>query len=178
MPIADATNAARLFVIMGVSGSGKSTLGALLAGRLGVAFLDADNLHSVSSINKMTAGIPLNDDDRLPWLRSVGLALAIAGKGGLVVACSALRHSYRSVILESAPATRFLLLQGSRELLLARLQSRAGHFMPETLLDSQLATLENLTADEAGTTLSLEELEDPNAIVDRALRWIVTPERS
>jgi len=124
---------------MGVSGSGKSTVGALLAQRLGVPFVDGDVLHPPANVAKMAAGIPLDDDDRAPWLDAVGARLA---EGDVVVACSALRRAYRERLRSAAPATRFVLLHGTRELLASRVATRLDHFMPATLLDSQLATLE------------------------------------
>lgn len=124
---------------MGVSGSGKSTVGALLAARLGVPFVDGDALHPASNVAKMAAGIPLDDDDRAPWLDAVGARLA---QGGVVVACSALRRAYRDRLRDAAPAARFVLLHGNRDLLASRIAERVGHFMPAALLASQLAILE------------------------------------
>ena len=132
---------------MGVSGSGKSTVGTILAERLGVPFIDADDLHPAANIIKMTAGMPLDDDDRWPWLAIVGHRLATAS-GGLVVACSALRLAYRDAIRELAPEARFVHLEGSVELLTARVSGRLGHFMPATLLSSQREALEALAANE------------------------------
>ena len=149
-------NLSPLFVVMGVSGSGKSTIGKALATRLGVRFEDADALHPASNVAKMAAGIALTDDDRMPWLALVGAELS-AASDGLVIACSALKRAYREAILAAAPATRFILLDGSRELLETRLRHRHGHFMPASLLDSQLATLEPLAPEEPGVRVSLEE---------------------
>jgi carbohydrate kinase (thermoresistant glucokinase family) len=151
-------------VVMGVSGSGKSTVGAALAQRLGLPFVDADDLHPITNVDKMTAGIPLTDDDRWPWLAKVGEAMAAAADTGVVVACSALKHSYRDAIRSGAPAARFVLLSGSRELLESRLSRREGHFMPASLLESQLATLEPLDSAE-GIVVSIEGA--PGEIVDR-----------
>ncbi|AIY01123.1 thermoresistant glucokinase family carbohydrate kinase [Arthrobacter sp. PAMC 25486] len=145
----DATNAAPAarIVVMGVSGCGKTTIGALVAHELGLPFTDGDSLHPVANIAKMAAGIPLDDGDRAPWLEIVGRELA-GSANGLVVACSALKRSYRDMIRAQAPDAVFLHLDGSREVLGSRLEGRSGHFMPTTLLDSQLATLEPLDADE------------------------------
>ena len=132
---------------MGVSGCGKSTIGALVAHELGLPFTDGDSLHPMANIAKMAAGTPLNDDDREPWLEIVGKELA-GSANGLVVACSALKRSYRDMIRVRAPDVVFLHLAGTREVLGSRLEGRSGHFMPTALLDSQLATLEALDADE------------------------------
>lgn len=142
-------------IVMGVSGCGKTTIGDLVARELGVPFLDGDSLHPVENVAKMAAGTPLTDEDRWPWLATVGSELAGAGNGGLVLACSALRRSYRDAIREQAPDTVFLHLHGSKEVLRARTEGRTGHFMPPALLDSQLATLEPLDADEAGIVVDI-----------------------
>ncbi len=154
---------------MGVSGSGKTTIGGLLAAQLGVPFEDADGLHPAANVAKMAAGHPLTDDDRWPWLAVVGAHLAAAEKTGLVMACSALKRSYRRAILDEEPATRFVFLTGERELLDARMAARKGHFMPESLLDSQLATLEPLEPDEPGVTLVLTAESTPDELARRAI---------
>ncbi|MGY4541546.1 beta-N-acetylhexosaminidase [Arthrobacter sp. UYNi723] len=141
-------------IVMGVSGCGKTTIGDLVARELGVPFLDGDSLHPVENVAKMAAGTPLTDEDRWPWLATVGSELA-AAKGGLVLACSALRRSYRDAIRAKAPDTVFLHLHGSKEVLGSRLEGRSGHFMPAALLESQLATLEALEADEAGIVVDI-----------------------
>ncbi|WP_285247394.1 gluconokinase, GntK/IdnK-type [Pseudarthrobacter sp. efr-133-R2A-89] len=142
-------------IVMGVSGSGKTTIGDLVARELGIPFLDGDSLHPVENVAKMAAGTPLTDEDRWPWLATVGAELAKAGDGGLVLACSALRRSYRDAIREQAPDTIFLHLNGSKEVLKARTEGRTGHFMPPALLDSQLATLEPLQGDERGVVVDI-----------------------
>ncbi|WP_338056617.1 gluconokinase [Salinibacterium metalliresistens] len=144
-----------LIVVMGPSGSGKSTIGAALAAELGVPFMDADDLHPASNVAKMAAGQPLDDDDRWPWLRLVGEALAAASDTGLVMACSALRRRYRDAIVAEAPGTVFVELHGTRALLAERMGAREGHFMPSSLLDSQLATLESLGDDERGVRVDV-----------------------
>jgi carbohydrate kinase (thermoresistant glucokinase family) len=142
-------------IVMGVSGCGKTTIGDLVARELGVRFLDGDSLHPVENVAKMAAGTPLTDEDRWPWLAIVGSELAAAGADGLVLACSALRRSYRDAIRAQAPDTVFLHLHGSKEVLGSRLEGRSGHFMPAALLDSQLATLEPLEDDERGVVVDI-----------------------
>ncbi|MDQ0820797.1 carbohydrate kinase (thermoresistant glucokinase family) [Arthrobacter sp. V4I6] len=142
-------------IVMGVSGCGKTTIGDLVARELGVRFLDGDSLHPVENVAKMAAGTPLTDEDRWPWLATVGSELAAAGSDGLVLACSALRRSYRDAIRAQAPDTVFLHLHGSKEVLGSRLEGRSGHFMPAALLESQLATLELLGPGEAGVVADI-----------------------
>jgi carbohydrate kinase (thermoresistant glucokinase family) len=157
-----------LVVVMGVSGSGKSTVGGLLAEKLGVPFVDADDLHPAANVAKMAAGHPLTDDDRWPWLARVGAELSAAEGTGMVIACSALKRAYREAILAAEPSTRFVFLSGSRELLAARMSHRPGHFMPVSMLDSQLATLEPLGSDEPGITVDLNAHANPAELVSRA----------
>lgn len=146
-------------VVMGVSGCGKSTLGKALAEAIGGEFIDGDDLHPVGNVVKMTAGEPLTDADRLPWLETVGqkLAQAAGANENLVIACSALKRNYRDQIRSIAPSTLFIHPHGSRIVLLERLSKRTGHFMPVSLLDSQLADLEPLQADEAGIQVDMRE---------------------
>jgi gluconokinase len=162
-----------LVVVMGVAGSGKTTVGRLLADRLGAAFADADDLHSAEAVAKMATGTPLDDEDRAPWLDRVGAALAAAETDGLVIACSALRRGYRDRIRAVAPRAIVVELTGNRELLAERIGARTDHFMPATMLESQLATLEPLQADEAGGRVSIaaapaEIVEQAAAVVARA----------
>ena len=156
-----------LVVVMGVSGAGKSTVGSALAGLLELRFVDADALHPPANVAKMAAGTPLTDADRWPWLDLVGTALADAGETGLVVACSALKRSYRDRIRAAAPAVLFVHLTVPRPALGDRVASRPGHFMPASLIDSQLETLEPLEPDERGFTLDSEGGVDMTA--ERAL---------
>jgi carbohydrate kinase (thermoresistant glucokinase family) len=134
----------RSVVVMGVSGSGKTTIGECLAARLGLRFVDADALHPAANVEKMRAGIALTDEDRWPWLDAVGAVLA---EGDVVVACSALRRAYRDR-LRVAGLYDLVFLHGDRALLAERIGHRRGHFMPATLLQSQLDTLEEPGPDE------------------------------
>ncbi len=152
---------------MGVSGSGKSTVGAALAARLGVPFVDADNLHPPANIAKMTSGQPLDDDDRYPWLEKVGEWLA-DHRDGAVASCSALKRKYRDQLRAHCPGVEFVHLSGSAALIGGRLAARSGHFMPAALLRSQLDTLEPLGSDEAGITVDAGG--DVEAIVDTVVR--------
>lgn len=158
-----------IVVVMGVSGSGKSTIGEALAEALGVPFIDGDALHPAANVAKMAAGIPLVDADRWPWLDAVGRALREAEDSGegLVVACSALKRGYRDRIAAAAPASVFVHLAGSRDVLSRRLGHRRGHFMPATLLDSQLATLQPLQPGERGLTVDIDA--PVGTVVHRAL---------
>ncbi|MEG2386097.1 MAG: gluconokinase [Aurantimicrobium sp.] len=154
--MSDSLHATVPIIVMGVSGAGKSTIGLALANHLGVAFVDGDDLHPETNITKMAAGIPLTDKDRAPWLDLVGHELGKAhsvGKG-MVIACSALKQEYRDRIRAGAPTTFFVELDGTRDELLGRMTSREGHFMPSSLLDSQLAILEPLALVENGIRLS------------------------
>ena len=157
-----------LVVVGGVSGSGKSTVGAELAARLGVPFVDADSLHPEANVLKMASGTPLTDDDRAPWLVRIGEVIAEHRDTGIVMACSALRRSYRDTIRAVAPGVSFITLSGSRELLAARIASRHDHFMPASLLESQLAAFEPLEADEAGADIDIAASVDE--IVTEAAR--------
>lgn len=158
-------------IVMGVSGCGKTTIGDLVARELGILFIDGDALHPVENVAKMAAGTPLTDEDRWPWLAIVGRELAAAGDGGMVLACSALRRTYRDAIREQAPDTIFLHLNGSKEVLKARTEGRTGHFMPPALLESQLATLEPLQDDERGVMVDIAApVQD---VVAEALKGIV-----
>ncbi len=155
-------------VVMGVSGCGKSTVGEKLALQLDAKFIDGDDLHPEENKAKMAAGIALNDEDRWPWLDKVGAALASEEK--LVIACSALKRKYRERILSKASDVIFFHLEGSRELLAERMASRSNHFMPASLLDSQLAALEPLEFDEPGHTVNINQ--PVTRIVETALSFI------
>jgi gluconokinase len=137
-------------VIMGVAGCGKSSVGEGLAARLGVPYRDGDDLHTPEAVEKMRAGIPLMDDDRWPWLDRV--ASVLAEEAPVIVGCSALKRAYRDRIRAGAGGqVAFVYLAGSREVILARMAARTGHYMPTSLLDSQFAALEAPGPDEAVT---------------------------
>lgn len=161
-----------LVVMMGVSGSGKTVVGAALAQRLRVPFADADDFHPPENIAKMSAGIPLDDDDREPWLRTIALWLHEHTDRGGVVACSALKRTYRDLLREHATHTRFLHLHGDREVLAARVAGRPGHFMPAALIDSQFATLEALQPDEEGAALDVSNPVDD--LVEQSVQFLAT----
>lgn len=148
----------RLIIIMGVSGSGKSTIGEALAERLDVPFIDADNLHPRSNVEKMRGGTPLNDEDRWPWLEIVADAMRNTAdtNGRVVCACSALKRAYRDCLRKQADEpVAFILLHGEQAVIAERQANRPGHFMPPELLDSQFATLEPFEPDEHGIVLDV-----------------------
>ncbi|MDP3949367.1 gluconokinase [Microbacterium sp.] len=145
-----------LVVVMGVSGCGKSTVGSALADRLRTLFRDADDLHPASNVDKMSRGIPLTDEDRSPWLAAVGEELARHRSTGLVIACSALKTVYRGILRSHAPEVFFLHLDASKQLLAERMVTRSEHFMPLSLLESQLRALEPLSADESGIKVNAD----------------------
>jgi gluconokinase len=149
-------NAPSPIVVMGVSGSGKSTVGSALAQRLRVPFVDADTLHPPSNIAKMSAGEPLTDDDRYPWLERVGEWLT-RHHGGGVVSCSALKRKYRDQLRTHCASIEFLYLSGSPEVIGSRMAARPGHFMPAALLQSQFDALEPLGVGEAGVTADISQ---------------------
>ena len=189
--MASEASASRAYVLYGVAGCGKTTLGRALVERLNDAapeterdavFVDADDLHPAENVAKMSQGIPLTDADRMPWLDLVGDRLALRSTGGevpdsavaeasgVVVACSALKRSYRDRLRARAPHTVFVHLTGDPELLSARALARTGHFMPPALLASQLATLEPLGDDEAGVVVDVTEAVA--TVAERAVGWV------
>ncbi|MEW9572997.1 gluconokinase [Rhodanobacter sp. Si-c] len=166
---AQPTPALPTIVVMGVSGSGKSHVGATLARACGMDFVEGDELHPVANIARMSAGIPLDDADRQPWLEAIAAAIAAHRGKGVVVACSALRRVYRDVLRQADPALRLLYLRVPRDELVRRLRERR-HFMPASLLDSQLATLEEPTADEHAIVLEAgADLASTVAMASQAL---------
>ncbi|MGJ0389397.1 MULTISPECIES: gluconokinase [unclassified Microbacterium] len=157
-------------VVMGVSAAGKSTVGRLLATDLDVEFLDADDLHPASNRAKMSAGTPLTDDDRMPWLDRVSDELAARSASGAVIACSALRRVYRDRIRERVPGVVFVHLHGDDALLAERAAGRTDHFMPPSLLRSQLDTLEALDADEVAVVVDVGR--PPAELARAAVEWL------
>jgi gluconokinase len=154
-----------LYVVMGVAGSGKSLIGAAFARALGVDFVEGDDYHPAENVERMARGIPLTDDDRAGWLRALAMRIGEAKDAGtgLVMSCSALKRSYRDVLRARAGELRFVYLRGSRALLAERLAGRRGHYMPASLLDSQLATLEEPSPDEGAWVCDIKE--SPQEIV-------------
>jgi gluconokinase len=142
---------------MGVSGVGKSTIAKGISTVMGWTFAEGDAFHSEANVAKMREGTPLTDDDRWPWLRSIGdwMSAEIAEGRSAVITCSALRRSYRDVLREGRPEVVFCHLEAEQDLVVDRIDHRAGHFMPSSLLPSQYATLEPLQPDEPGVTVSV-----------------------
>jgi gluconokinase len=156
----------RHVVVMGISGSGKTTIATRLTERLGWMFAEADDFHPAANITKMTAGTPLTDQDRWPWLESMRdwmTAQAQAGRS-TVVTCSALKRSYRDILTQAEGRVRFVHLLGDTDLILDRMKTRSGHFMPESLLPSQISTLEPLEPDEQG--VRIENTGTPDQVTD------------
>jgi gluconokinase len=156
-------------VVMGVSGSGKSTVAATLVDRLGWQFAEGDDFHPPANVEKMRAGHPLDDEDRWPWLRSVAAWIGEHEKAGrdVVVTCSALKRSYRDLLRDGHPSVWFAHVTADPDLIRERIEHRTGHYMPASLLDSQLATLEPLEDDEPGASIS--GAAPPAAVADELL---------
>jgi len=144
-------------IVMGVSGSGKSTIGALLGSTLGLEFIDGDDLHPRANKEKMAAGHPLNDEDRAPWLEIIAerIGAELADGHPIVVACSSLKRRYRTQLIAHAPSTVFIHLTGQRDVISERQSHRNHEYMPNSLLDSQFATLEPLEEGERGIAVDL-----------------------
>lgn len=160
---------------MGVSGSGKTTIAQGISERTGLPYAEADQFHPQANIDKMSAGVPLTDEDRWPWLQRLAdwMAEQAAAGRSSVIACSALRRSYRDVLRKGPPTLQFVHLHGSPELIKARMAHRSGHFMPVSLLKSQLDTLEPLEPDEDGIVLDLAM--PPEELIDEAVRRLDLP---
>lgn len=160
---------------MGVCGSGKSTLGAALAAQLGSAFVEGDDFHPPANVERMAAGIALTDADRQGWLLRLSELLGTARREGrpVVLSCSALKRRYRDTLRSQAPDLALLYLCGTPQLLQQRMAARKGHYMPPSLLASQLATLEPPQPDEHA--LALDAAREPAALVREALAWLRSP---
>lgn len=157
-------------IVMGVQGSGKSTIGTALAEKLDVPFVDGDSLHSAENIRLMASGHALTDEERLPWLEAVGERLAAAGDRGIVMACSALRRSYRDLLREHAPDLITVYAKGGMELIGDRISARHHEYMPASLLQSQFDTLEERDDDEPGITVDIAQT--PQQIVGRVVEFL------
>lgn len=153
-------------IVMGVSGSGKSTVAEALAKRLQWRFEDGDSFHPPANVEKMRAGHPLNDDDRRPWLQAIAAEIDRVADAGshIIIACSALKRSYRDILMHGRHDAQIIFLDGSRDLIASRLAKRKGHYMPAALLDSQFSALEAPAPDERVITVSIDATVD--AIVD------------
>jgi gluconokinase len=148
-----------IIILMGVSGSGKSTIGYRLATKLGCQFQEGDEFHSKENVDKMSKGMPLTDSDRLPWLRRIAAQIdewRSAGRGG-VISCSALKRSYREIILSKRTEVMLVYLKGSYDLIRRRMLARKDHYMPVRLLDSQFAALEEPTPDEHPVIIGVDQ---------------------
>ncbi len=161
-----------LLVVMGVSGAGKSTVGGLIAERLGLSFRDADDFHPPANIAKMSAGQPLTDDDRGPWLDAIGAHLSAHRATGAVVTCSALKRAYRDRLRDAAPGLRFVYLHGPQALIAERQAARQGHFMPASLVASQFATLERPDAEK--DVIALDVAAAPETLAAAAIAALET----
>jgi gluconokinase len=162
----------RALIVMGVSGSGKSTIGGRLAARLGWRFEDGDRFHPASNVAKMSAGQPLSDEDRQPWLQAIADEIDRVCRNGerAVIACSALKQTYRDILLHGRRDVRFVFLSGTQELIASRLAARKGHFMPPGLLTSQFRTLEPPKPDEHPITVSIDAPVE--TIIDNIIRQL------
>ena len=163
---------AQFVVVMGVSGSGKTTLAEGIAARLHWRFQEGDELHPHANVEKMSRGEPLTDDDRRPWLDAIGRWLderAAAGESA-VLTCSALRRVYRDLLRDGRPEVRFCHVVASAQTIRDRLEHRRGHYMPPSLLPSQLATLEPLDDDEPGVTVPA--VGEPEDVLDEAIELL------
>jgi gluconokinase len=159
-------------IVMGVSGSGKSTIGETLAERLRWPFEDGDRFHPAANVAKMSAGHPLTDEDRWPWLQAIADEIERVCRAGerAVIACSALKRAYRDILVHGCDDVRIVFLDGTQDLIASRLAARKGHFMPPGLLDSQFGTLEPPAGNENPITVSIDATVE--TIVDDIVRQL------
>ena len=161
-----------VLVVMGVSGSGKTTIAVPLAKTLGWRFKEGDDLHPPANVAKMASGTPLTDEDRWPWLHAIAALIDAWRAEGVsgVIACSALKRAYRDILIDGRPDVRLVYLQGDKQIIAERMAARRGHFMPPTLLDSQLATLEEPGHDEHPITVHIGP--PPEALVAEIIQHL------
>jgi gluconokinase len=173
--VTDASRTPCALIMMGVSGSGKSTIADKLAERIGWRSVDGDKFHPASNIAKMSAGHPLTDEDRWPWLKAIAAEIDRSCKAGekAVIACSALKRSYREILVHGRDDVRIVYLDGSQQLIAERLARRSGHFMPPGLLESQFKTLEPPDESENPVTVSIDSA--PDDIVDNIIQQLGLP---
>lgn len=157
-------------IVMGVSGAGKSTIAELLSQRLNRPLIEGDSLHPAANIAKMSQGVPLNDEDRLPWLKAIAARIDEARKSRqpVIVTCSALKRAYRDILTGGQHDVGFVYLRGTRNLIASRLKARTDHFMPPDLLDSQFAALQEPGEDEPTIAIAIDAA--PTEIVDQIVR--------
>ncbi|WP_341715769.1 gluconokinase [Micromonospora sp. FIMYZ51] len=167
----------RHIVVMGVSGAGKTTVAHGIAASTGLSFAEADEFHSEANVARMRAGVPLDDEARWPWLRALADWMASRHREGVstVLACSALKRSYRDVLRQGPPSVEFVHLDGPTEVIRQRMSIRTHRYMPASLLDSQTATLERLWPDEQGVVLDLQLSSDE--LVTAAVEQLGLPVR-
>ena len=176
-PATSADSHAQFLIVMGVSGSGKTTLAEGIADAMGWLYAEGDDFHSQANVSKMAAGHPLTDEDRWPWLRAIGTWIDEHERDGrsAVVTCSALKRTYRDLLREGRDHVRFVYLDVPQQVLEERLANRTGHYMPPSLLPSQLETLEPLQPDESGVVVHAHQ--SPDASLAEALELLgLTPQ--